>query len=83
MYQLLLKQKFRFIFRMVKRNISGYIALAVALPGMILLEAVMRDAFGMNIALFIPYGILCFLFMNLFGSIPRIRISPENYICKI
>ena len=32
---------------------------------------------------FIPYGILCFLFMNLFGTIPRMRISPETYIWKI
>lgn len=83
MYQLLLKQKFRFIIRMVKRNISVYIALAVVLPGMVFLESVMRDILGMNIALLIPYGILCYLFMNLFSSIPRIRISPENYIWKI
>ena len=75
MYQLLLKQKFRFIIRMVKRNISVYIALAVVLPGMVLLESVMRGTFGMNIALLIPYGTLCYLFMNLFSSIPRIRIS--------
>lgn len=37
----------------------------------------------MDIAVFIPYGILCFLFMNLFGTIPRMRISPESYIWKI
>ena len=37
----------------------------------------------MDIAVFIPYGILCFLFMNLFGTIPRMRISPETYIWKI
>ena len=28
-------------------------------------------------------GILCFLFMNLFGTIPRMRIAPETYIWKI
>ena len=39
--------------------------------------------YGMDIAVFIPYGILCFLFMNLFGTIPRMRISPETYIWKI
>ena len=39
--------------------------------------------YGMDITVFIPYGILCFLFMNLFGTIPRMRISPETYIWKI
>ena len=83
MYQLLLKQRFKFAVRMVKRNIGAYLILIAIVPCILILQSMIQTTHGMDIAVFIPYGILCFLFMNLFGTIPRMRISPETYIWKI
>lgn len=83
MYQLLLKQRFKFAVRMVKRNIGAYLILIAIVPCILILQSMIQKNYGMDIAVFIPYGILCFLFMNLFGTIPRMRISPETYIWKI
>lgn len=83
MYRLLFKQKFRFTVRMIKRNIGAYLILLAIIPCMLLVQLFIEDTLGMDIVILIPYGILCFLFMNLFGTIPRMRISPENYIWKI
>ena len=83
MYQLLLKQRFKFAVRMVKRNIGAYLILIAIVPCILILQSIIQKAYGMDIAVFIPYGILCFLFMNMFGTIPRMRISPETYIWKI
>ena len=83
MYQLLLKQRFKFAVRMVKRNIGAYLILIAIVPCILILQSVIRKNYRMDITVFIPYGILCFLFMNLFGTIPRMRISPESYIWKI
>ena len=83
MYQLLLKQKFKFAVRMVKRTIGAYFILIAIVPCILILQSMIQTTHGMDIAVFIPYGILCFLFMNLFGTIPRMRISPETYIWKI
>ena len=80
MYQLLLKQRFKFAVRMVKRNIGAYLILIAIVPCILILQSMIQKNYGMDIAVFIPYGILCFLFMNLFGTIPRMRISPETYI---
>ena len=83
MYQLLLKQRFKFAVRMIKRNIGAYLILIAIVPCILILQSMIQKNYGMDIAVFIPYGILCFLFMNLFGTIPRMRISPETYIWKI
>ena len=83
MYQLLLKQRFKFAVRMVKRNIGAYLILIAIVPCILILQSMIQKNYGMDIAVFIPYGILCFLFMNLFGTIPRMRIFPETYIWKI
>ena len=83
MYQLLLKQRFKFAVRMIKRNIGAYLILIAIVPCILILQSMIQTTHGMDIAVFIPYGILCFLFMNLFGTIPRMRISPETYIWKI
>ena len=83
MYQLLLKQRFKFAVRMIKRNIGAYLMLIAIVPCILILQSMIQTTHGMDIAVFIPYGILCFLFMNLFGTIPRMRISPETYIWKI
>lgn len=83
MYQLLLKQRFKFAVRMVKRNIGAYLILIAIVPCIFILQSMIQKNYGMDIVVFIPYGILCFLFMNLFGTIPRMRISPETYIWKI
>ena len=83
MYQLLLKQRFKFAVRMVKRNIGAYLILIAIVPCILILQSMIQNNSGIDIAVFIPYGILCFLFMNLFGTIPRMRISPESYIWKI
>ena len=83
MYQLLLKQRFKFAVRMVKRNIGAYLILIAIVPCILILQSMIQKNYGMDITVFIPYGILCFLFMNLFGTIPRMRISPETYIWKI
>ena len=82
MYQLLLKQRFKFAVRMVKRNIGAYLILIAIVPCILILQSIIQKAYGMDIAVFIPYGILCFLFMNMFGTIPRMRISPETYILE-
>ena len=76
MYQLLLKQRFKFAVRMIKRNIGAYLILIAIVPCILILQSMIQTTHGMDIAVFIPYGILCFLFMNLFGTIPRMRISP-------
>ena len=83
MYQLLLKQRFKFAVRMIKRNIGAYLILIAIVPCILILQSMIQTTHGMDIAVFIPYGILSFLFMNLFGTIPRMRISPETYIWKI
>ena len=83
MHQLLLKQRFKFVVRMVKRNIGAYLILTAIVPCILILQSMIQKNYGMDIAIFMPYGILCFLFMNLFGTIPRMRISPESYIWKI
>ena len=72
MYQLLLKQRFKFAVRMIKRNIGAYLMLIAIVPCILILQSMIQTTHGMDIAVFIPYGILCFLFMNLFGTIPRI-----------
>ena len=82
MYQLLLKQRFKFAVRMIKRNIGAYLILIAIVPCILILQSMIQKNYGMDITVFIPYGILCFLFMNLFGTIPRMRISPETYIWK-
>ena len=83
MYQLLLKQRFKFSVRMLKRNMGAYLILIAIVPCILIVQSMIQKAYEMDIAIFIPYGILCFLFMNLFGTIPRMRISPESYIWKI
>lgn len=83
MYQLLLKQRFKFAVRMVKRNIGAYLILVAVVPCILVLQSIIQEIYGTDIIIFIPYAILCFLFMNLFGTIPRMRISPETYIWKI
>ena len=65
MYQLLLKQRFKFAVRMVKRNIGAYLILIAIVPCILILQSMIQKNYGMDIAVFIPYGILCFLFMNL------------------
>ena len=65
MYQLLLKQRFKFAVRMIKRNIGAYLILIAIVPCILILQSMIQTTHGMDIAVFIPYGILCFLFMNL------------------
>ena len=72
MYQLLLKQRFKFAVRMVKRNIGAYLILIAIVPCILILQSMIQKNYGMDIAVFIPYGILCFLFMNLSKTIPSI-----------
>ncbi|MDO4276810.1 MAG: hypothetical protein Q4D16_24385 [Eubacteriales bacterium] len=83
MYQLLLKQRYKFAVRMLKRNIGAYFILIAIVPCIHILQSIIQEVYGKDIAVLIPYGILCFLFMNLFGTILRMRISPEAYIWKI
>ena len=83
MYRLLLKHRLKFAVRMIKRNIGAYIILIAIVPCILIFQSIIQKNYGIDITVFIPYGILCFLFMNLFGTIPRMRISPESYIWKI
>ena len=78
MYQLLLKQRFKFAVRMVKRNIGAYLILIAIVPCILILQSMIQKNYGMDIAVFIPYGILCFLFMNLFGTIPRMESEEDR-----
>ena len=80
MYQLLLKQRFKFAVRMIKRNIGAYLILIAIVPCILILQSMIQKNYGMDIAVFIPYGILCFLFMNLFGTIPYLENRKNIYL---
>ena len=55
MYQLLLKQRFKFAVRMVKRNIGAYLILIAIVPCILILQSMIQKNYGMDIAVFIPY----------------------------
>ena len=80
MYQLLLKQRFKFAVRMIKRNIGAYLILIAIVPCILILQSMIQTTHGMDIAVFIPYGILCFLFMNLFGTIHYAILLTTKYL---
>ena len=80
MYQLLLKQRFKFAVRMIKRNIGAYLILIAIVPCILILQSMIQTTHGMDIAVFIPYGILCFLFMNLFGTIDYAILLTTKYL---
>lgn len=83
MYKLLAKQKLKFIIRMVSKNKSAYLILVLGFPFLKFLLMMSYDIFQIDLTILLPYAILCFIFMNLFGTIPRMRISPEMMIWQI
>lgn len=52
MYQLLLKQRFKFAVRMVKRNIGAYLILIAIVPCILILQSMIQKNYGMDIAVF-------------------------------
>ena len=54
MYQLLLKQRFKFAVRMIKRNIGAYLILIAIVPCILILQSMIQTTHGMDIAVFIP-----------------------------
>ena len=52
MYQLLLKQRFKFAVRMIKRNIGAYLILIAIVPCILILQSMIQTTHGMDIAVF-------------------------------
>ena len=49
MYQLLLKQRFKFAVRMVKRNIGAYLILIAIVPCILILQSMIQNNSGIDI----------------------------------